>query len=268
VSYTTDSAGDASVSARLVVGADGRQSAVRRHVGIALERQPPMSWIAGLLVDGLDDVPDDHDVMAQDGDLFLLLFHQGNGRARAYVCGGTGDFHRFAGVDAGSKFLDAWRIDCFPWAEQVRTATPAGPCATYPGEDTWTPRPFADGVVLIGDAAGFNDPIIGQGLSIAVRDARSVRDLVLDGASTATDFEPYGSERMERMRRLRLIADVIAVTNVEDADNRAARREYVSSRMAAMDPEIFPLILGGFIGPETIPDELVDDELVDRIRAA
>ena len=61
-------------------------------------------------------------------------------------------------------------------------ATPAGPCATYPGDDTWTDAPFADGVVLIGDAAGYNDPIIGQGLSIAMRDARIVRDLILDGA--------------------------------------------------------------------------------------
>ena len=32
-------------------------------------------------------------------------------------------------------------------------ATPAGPCATYAGDDTWTAAPFADGVVLIGDAA-------------------------------------------------------------------------------------------------------------------
>jgi 2-polyprenyl-6-methoxyphenol hydroxylase-like FAD-dependent oxidoreductase len=268
VSYATDVADDASVSAPLVVGADGRQSSVRRQAGITLERQPAISWIAGLLVDGLEDVPDDHDVMALERDLFFLLFHQGNGRARSYICGDARDPRRFAGADATSKFLATWDIGCFPWAERVRTATPAGPCATYPGDDTWTPRPFADGVVLIGDAAGFNDPIVGQGLSIALRDARTVRDLVLDGACNAGDFEPYGTERMERMRRLRLIADVIAVTNVEHASNRAARREYVSSRMAAMDPEVFQLLLGGFAGPETIPDELVDEGLIDRIRAA
>jgi flavin-dependent dehydrogenase len=39
--------------------------------------------------------------------------------------------------------------------------------------------------VLIGDAAGHNDPIIGDGLPIALRDARIVRDLVLDGARDA-----------------------------------------------------------------------------------
>ena len=48
-----------------------------------------------------------------------------------------------------------------------------------PGDDTWTDTPFAAGVVLVGDAAGHNDPIVGQGLSIALRDARMVRDLIL-----------------------------------------------------------------------------------------
>ena len=46
----------------LVVGADGRASTVRKQAGITLERQEPISYIAGLLVDGLDGVPDDHDV--------------------------------------------------------------------------------------------------------------------------------------------------------------------------------------------------------------
>jgi hypothetical protein len=47
----------------------------------------------------------------------------------------------------------------------------AGPCATYPGGEIWTDRPFVEGVVLIDGAAGWNDPIIGEGLSIARRGA-------------------------------------------------------------------------------------------------
>jgi menaquinone-9 beta-reductase len=62
--------------------------------------------------------------------------------------------------------------------------------------------------VLIGDAAGHNDPGIGCGLSVAMRDARRVRDLVLAGARSADDFVPYGAERFERIRRLRLIGDL------------------------------------------------------------
>jgi flavin-dependent dehydrogenase len=123
-------------------------------------------------------------------------------------------------------------------------------------------------VVLVGDAAGHNDPVVGEGLSIAMRDARIVRDLILDGARTAADFAPYGTERDARMARLRFGADIIAVTNSEDAENRQARQAYVLERMSTMDPEIFPALFGLFAGPENIPGEVLNPELLDRIRAA
>lgn len=41
-----------------------------------------------------------------------------------------------------------------------------------------------------------------------------MRDLILAGAQEAAAFRPYGEERMERMRRLRLIADLISVALV------------------------------------------------------
>jgi 2-polyprenyl-6-methoxyphenol hydroxylase-like FAD-dependent oxidoreductase len=266
VAYRSEQEGE--VSAPLVIGADGRNSTVRRQAGISLERQPAQNYIAGLLVDGLDGVPEDHDLMIGEGDTFILLFHQGAGRARLYICSGVSGQHRFAGAEGTQRFLAAWNPTCYPHSEAVASSTPVGPCATYPGDDTWTDAPFADGIVLIGDAAGYNDPVIGQGLSISMRDARTVRDLILDGARTPGDFAPYASERLERMRRLRFIADVIGATEAEDADNRAARRAYVGQRMAVMDPEIFPLLTGGFTGPETVPDELFDDSLLDRIRNA
>ncbi|MBV9952483.1 MAG: FAD-dependent monooxygenase [Acidimicrobiia bacterium] len=268
VSYAVN--GDSkTVRSELVVGADGRASTVRKQAGITLEREDPINYICGLLLDGLDGVPDDHDVMVPEGDLFILLFHQGEGRGRSYIVTGASGQHMFAGRGGTDTFMSSWEIDTYPWARQVAKATPAGPCATYPGDDTWTPAPYADGVVLIGDAAGHNDPIIGEGLSISMRDARTVRDLVLDGARKPADFASYGDERMERMRRLRLGANVLGVTNVEDgADNRDARRAWVGERMATMDPELFPLLFGLFAGPENIPAELVDDAILDRIRSA
>jgi 2-polyprenyl-6-methoxyphenol hydroxylase-like FAD-dependent oxidoreductase len=267
ITYSTDRA--AEVHAQLVVGADGRSSTVRRQAGIVLQRDHPINYIAGLLVDGLTGIPADHDVVAADGDLLLLMFHQGDGRARLYLCPGRSGQHRFAGPDAVARFLAAWRNPgCYPLSGLVAAGSPAGPCATYPGDDTWTDTPFADRVALIGDAAGHNDPIIGQGLSISMRDARIVRDLILAGARQPADFAPYGRERSDRMRRLRLIADVISVTYAEDADNRLARRLFLAGKMASMDAEVFPLLVGSFTGPETVPDHLVNPGILDRIRNA
>ena len=45
--------------------------------------------------------------MIGEGDRFFLLFHQGDGRARAYVCTGLSGQHRFAGPDGTARFLEA-----------------------------------------------------------------------------------------------------------------------------------------------------------------
>jgi menaquinone-9 beta-reductase len=266
ISYSSDRAGE--VRTRLAVGADGRSSTVRRQAGISLLRDDPVNYITGLLVDGLTGIPEEHDVMVAEGDLMLLMFCQGGGRARLYVALGRSGQRRFAGHDAAAQLLAAWKPGCYPLADLVAAGTPAGPCATYPGDDTWTDTPFADGVVLVGDAAGHNDPIIGQGLSIAMRDARIIRDLILDGARTEADFAPYGRERYERMRRLRLIGDVVSATYAEDAENRTARLAFFGQKMASMDAEVFPLVVGFMTGPETIPDQLVNPQILDRIRNA
>ena len=86
-----------------------------------LERQPETSYIAGLLLDGLDGVPDDHDVLVGEGDRFFLLFHQGGGRARAYVCTGLSGQHRFAGPEGTARFMEACDVSSYPWSAQVVT---------------------------------------------------------------------------------------------------------------------------------------------------
>ena len=81
VSYST-ATGTHDITTTLIVGADGRSSTVRRQAGIGLERQEASGYITGLLVDGLDELPLDHDVVVGEGDVLLTLFHQGGGRAR------------------------------------------------------------------------------------------------------------------------------------------------------------------------------------------
>jgi hypothetical protein len=42
----------------------------------------------------------------------------------------------------------------------------------------------------------------------------------------------------------------------------------LAEKMAAMDPEIFPLLLGAFAGPETVPGEALDPGILERLRGA
>ena len=182
-------------------GVDGAQ-ADRRHPRDGRRRSATSPACCSTALDG---VPDDYDVMVAEGDLVLPPVPPGR-RPGPGLRGdrpvGPAPLRR-----AGSRprtFLAAYELDTYPWSDQVRRRRPPGRAPPIPGDDTWTATPYADGVVLIGDAAGHNDPIIGEGLSIAMRDARTVRDLVLDGARKPADFAPYGEERVERMRRLRL----------------------------------------------------------------
>ncbi len=261
-----DADGEHAVTASLVVGADGRGSAVRRCAGIILQQQPATTHVAGLLLQGVTG-PHGHDVVFEHALGVCLLIHQGGGRARAYHIVPSEHRKRYAGEGGAQRFLADATAPESPLATALAHARPAGPCGAIPGTDTWTARPFVDGVVLIGDAAGHNDPSVGCGLSIAMRDARIVRDLVLAGAHRADDFASYGTERLERMRRLRLIGDLVAAATVETAGDRTARRSHFARAMATMDATIFPLVLGMFAGPETVPAHLAGNAALDRFRA-
>ena len=149
-------------SPRLVVGADGRTSSVRRDAGIALELDEPAHLVTGLLVDGLDGVDESVDLVARERDLLFLAFPQRDGRARLYHCFPAGQRDRFAGPAGAERFLAACALGCLPAAERWAAAQVAGPCATFPARDTRATTPVAPGVVLIGDAAGYENPLLGR----------------------------------------------------------------------------------------------------------
>ena len=252
---------------RLVVGADGRNSTVRRQTGIALEHYDATCMIAGLILDGLDDIPQDHDFIASTDDLFMAAFHQHRGQLRVYLCPGMKKKNRFAGPNGQAEFLRSANFDCLPFGEQISRATPIGPLAAYPGDDSWTERPYAPGVVLIGDAAGYNNPIIGEGLSIAMRDARQVRDALRSGDFDTHIFDDFASERFERMRRLRAGAIFFAATFADDCDNRTARRAKFFELMQG-EPLMMAMLGGTMGGPENAPPEAFDGRLTEMIREA
>jgi 2-polyprenyl-6-methoxyphenol hydroxylase-like FAD-dependent oxidoreductase len=249
------------ISARLVVGADGRNSTVRRQAGITLRRQEETCMIAGLLIEGLDDVPDERDFLASQDDLFMAAFHQGDGRLRVYLCPGVGHKRRFSGPGGLDEFRRSAGFGCIPFGEAIAEGRPAGPLATYPGDDSWIERPFVDGVVLVGDSAGYNNPIIGQGLSIAMRDARTVRDVLRHGDVSPASFAAYADERMERMRRLRFAATFMSAAFADDCDNRPARRARFLE-MQQTDPVLLGMFVGMMGGPENGPAEAFDGRLL------
>jgi 2-polyprenyl-6-methoxyphenol hydroxylase-like FAD-dependent oxidoreductase len=262
-----DGDGAAEIAARLVVGADGRNSGVRRQAGLVATRTVETHMVAGLLLDGVDVGPTvPPDFIAGEGTLFQATFFQPDGQVRVYLCPGTAERHRFSGAGGLDEFLRSSRFTCVPYADALADGTPAGPLATYPGDHLTVDPPYAAGVVLIGDAAGYSSPITGQGLSCAMRDARTVRDVLRGGDWSPAAFAPYAEERRERMRRLLVTSSLMAAVFADDAgDERPVRRARMRD-LVTSDPLFLPLLMSTHAGPETAPPEVVDGRYVAVVR--
>ena len=133
-------------------------------------------------------------------------------------------------------------------------AEPISPCAVYANESTWLADPTeVPGVVFVGDAAGWDDPITGQGLSISFREIRVVSELLMGRADWDRDaLAPYAAERSERMRRLRFASSMSSVLSNEFGPAADARRRAFQTRSAA-DRSFGAGRSAALVGPDALP---------------
>jgi 2-polyprenyl-6-methoxyphenol hydroxylase-like FAD-dependent oxidoreductase len=225
---------------RLVIGADGRNSVVRKQLGFKVLADEPHNLLGGMLVSNVPDFPRDIQVIGTEDRLHFLVFPQGRDMVRLYACCDFADRKRFAGPSREALLLQAFSLNCLPYAERILAGTPISSFNSYSNEDHWVDDPTADGVVLIGDAAGHNDPVTGQGVSITVRDVRIVSDILMAKKNwSKSDFVPYVEERSERMRRLRIAGRLATQIRVEFGTDAKARRARVSKRMLSANSRLW-----------------------------
>jgi 2-polyprenyl-6-methoxyphenol hydroxylase-like FAD-dependent oxidoreductase len=248
------------VRPRLVIGADGRNGPTRQQARIPLHADPMGYWIGGMLVEGAESWPREDVALGTEGWRHLLVFPQGRDRARLYIC--VKEEHRplILGSDGPRNILQAFVAKSLPHADAIAGVRPISDPYAYPNNDTWTDQPFTEGVVLIGDAAGHNDPIIGQGLSIAHQDVKLVSQLLTgqDDWSPAA-FRPYAEERATRMARLRRAGQFIALREMDLTHDGRARRERIRQRLQHR-PEFRNVVIVPLIGPYALPPEAYAEE--------
>jgi 2-polyprenyl-6-methoxyphenol hydroxylase-like FAD-dependent oxidoreductase len=247
----------------LIIGADGRRSSVRSQAGIALEVDRPAHLIAGMAAEGIAGI-DTINVIARESDLLFFSFPQQGGRARLYLCFPAHEQGRFAGPCGPQRFLRECALGCLEGVAEWGAARIAGPCATFPGEDSRALHPLADGVVLIGDAAGYENPLEGQGLSMALQDAHDVSAALLSTSSPTNDLEKYAVNRFGRQRLANLGVALQVWANdafaVQDPAQRAARFAHIRN-----DEVLAALELSFATGFEALPQDLTHADLLARI---
>jgi 2-polyprenyl-6-methoxyphenol hydroxylase-like FAD-dependent oxidoreductase len=172
--------GSRRVRTQLAVVADGRQSPLRRELGVNVSGEASPMWMTGVLLEGVPCDPSTIGMFipAEFG-ATVLTVPLPRDRLRLYL------IHRAGGQDgrgsdrqgySGAAQLPALLERCVRSgvpSEWLADARPIGPLATF--ETThWTivDRELPRGVVFAGDAAGNVDPVFGCGQSLALRDAR------------------------------------------------------------------------------------------------
>jgi menaquinone-9 beta-reductase len=250
------------LSCRLIVGADGRSSTVRAQAGIRLLRDEPTHLMSGMLVDHVPEWPQEDIAIGTEGDVCFFVFPQGGQKVRLYTGTALDQRSRYSGPGGPRRFLDDFRgLSCVPCHEALGRATPIGPCATMGGEDTWTEVPFVEGIVLVGDAGGYNGPIIGQGLSLTLRDVRLLSEILLEDPEWApARFQRYGARRGEGLRRMRIVSALRAVLSTQFGPEAMARRAHFRERVRE-DPDLGILAVVTHLGPDRTPAWVFDETI-------
>jgi 2-polyprenyl-6-methoxyphenol hydroxylase-like FAD-dependent oxidoreductase len=241
------------IAARLVVGAEGRSSAVRSSAQFPVLRDPEDMMIAGVL---LENVPAAEDTLQGIYNFSLghlaIVGPQGGGRARMYLCYHDGTQARFQGTGDLPRFVDSSKKTGAS-AALFEDARQIGPLATFACAHSWVDHPYRDGVALLGDSAASSDPTWGQGLSLTLRDARVLRDHLMRTDDWDAAGHAYAKEHDGYAGRLHTFHQWMTAMYLgigPDAEARRAR----AMPLIAQDPSRQPDAL--FAGPDLPVDEV------------
>lgn len=239
------------IQARLLVGADGQRSATRKVLGGRGARDPIHHQMGGLLVRGVD-LPRDSAHQAFHDAGFGMVYLQDDDLARVYYVCPTDEARELQGQSGIKAYLS--RVGALYPAGAFHRAEAAGPLGFFPNSDLVSDRMAGPDAVLVGDAAGANDPSQGHGLALVYRDIRVLRDLLASGDWSDVP-SAYEQKRRAYYSILREHAKWVAPLVTETDERADALREQVG-RAREVDPTA-----GGFAGVfATGPDGLEIDE--------
>jgi len=247
--------GRTELAARLVIAADGRDSAMRRLAGFAERRDRAATVVAGVMVAGLN-APDGNVTLIQDpgvGQLSVIA-PLGDDRHRLYFCydrRGPGP----AGPLSGDRSWDDFQAACVgvgvpqEWFEGSRIA---GPLASFDGADTWVEDPYRNGIALLGDAAAASDPAFGSGLSLTLRGVRLLRDQLLATDDWEAAGRAYAAEQQAQAASLRRVTSWLTTLWFEPGQEADHLRAQALPRLGE-DPTRMPDFVG--LGCDAPSDE-------------
>jgi 2-octaprenyl-6-methoxyphenol hydroxylase len=212
--------GERQVRTRLLVGADGTESFVRRTLGIDVERHDygQSAFVTTLTLDKpLDGMA--YERFTDSGPIALLPL--GANRAGLVLSVPSADAPRVAALD-DDAFI-AFVHERFGW-RAGRFARP-GRRKPYPLARALASRTIAERAVLVGNAAQTVHPVGAQGFNLGLRDALTLAELL-----RASDADPGGEDLLAQHVERRA-ADRSATTRFSDDLVRLMGNDFAPLRL-------------------------------------
>ena len=153
------------VAARLVIAADGHHSRLARALGLSRSPRSPRRWALGATFTGVHGVGEDGEMHVRGGRYLGVAPMPGGFTNVCGVCEGGQSWREPDALRAAVK-RDALLGDRFVHAQVVGRPVLLGPLAVD------AVAAGAPGLLLAGDAAGFIDPMTGDGLRFAFEGGR------------------------------------------------------------------------------------------------
>jgi flavin-dependent dehydrogenase len=208
------------LNARVVLAADGRRSVVARSLGLLREAHRPRRFaVRGHWegVRGLLPVGEMH--VRSGGGEYCGVAPLGEGVANVTFVLDQRDM-RGAGGDLAAFYRR--RLPEWPgvWERLTRARLRDTPRAIGP-LCLESRRPWAPGVLLLGDAAGFFDPFTGEGIALALRGAAVASEVTLGALAAHLPLSVYEARHRalvrEKFRFNRSVQWIIAHPGVANA---------------------------------------------------
>lgn len=162
--------------ATVVVGADGRHSAVAKWVGARAYRATPTLSMGSYTY--WADVPAAGGELRGAPGYASGMWPTNDGLVMTYLAWPIARFGEYR-RDVEGNFLAS--MDAVGFGERLRAGRRVERIRTTPDLPSWIRVPYGPGWALVGDAGLAMDPITGQGIADAFRDAELLADALVDG---------------------------------------------------------------------------------------
>jgi 2-polyprenyl-6-methoxyphenol hydroxylase and related FAD-dependent oxidoreductases len=247
------------IAARLVVGVDGRGSAVRRWGGFDVEKSPLAFQFAGVQLTGVrwrEDLA--AFIFNPELGMVVGMVPQTKGRWRSYLGYPNRDGARAGVTLEGNDKLKTFVAEsarAVPvLADAYAKVESIGPLASFDVSESWVRHPYHNGVALLGDAAGTSDPSFGQGMGTTLRDVRVLGDALLTNTSWDDAGNAYAREHDSYFQNCHKVCGWLRTLFQDPSAEAAALRQRAMPRIVE-DVTRVPDHL--FSGPDLPADESV-----------